>query len=439
MEENMNHWKPNGNFFVGDCMPFFRDGVFHLYYLLDVGHHNHPVVGHLGGHQFAHAVSTDLVHWTHLPIALGLDFKNGECSNCTGSMLEYRGRIFAFYALRSRSFSGEELRIAVSDDGGTSFVRWDLPELPVPSESCGNFRDPKAFIGPDGRVHLLISSGALESGGDTPVRIGEVLHFSTDDLIHYRREESFLRSLFIPECCDYFQWEGLYYFTCNSRWETSVRCSEHPLGPWRIPSMDVPASRYCCVMKTAPWKDGRRIGVGWVPTWENGPLFGGRTVFRELVRERDGSIGTAFVDEMIPQKPLLALERVLLKGTCGISVRQIGVFPHSFRLDGSIRFRPGTAEFGMIVMDQEQIYRRFISFDPQSGIVELDDSTRIRQVKMDGGEVSFRLVRTADVLDLEINGRRTVVSSHLDFPESSVALYVRDGEADFSGLKSFVC
>ena len=57
---------------------------------------------------------------------------------------------------------------------------------------------------------------------------------------------------------------------------------------------------------------------------------------------------------------------------------------------------------------------------------------------MDGGEVSFRLVRTADVLDLEINGRRTVVSSHLDFPESSVALYVRDGEAEFSGLKSFV-
>ncbi len=169
-----------------------------------------------------------------------------------------------------------------------------------------------------------------------------------------------------------------------------------------------------------------------------GPDLGGRTVFRELVRERDGSIGTAFVDEMIPQKPLLALERVLLKGTCGISVRQIGVFPHSFRLDGSIRFRPGTAEFGIIVMDQEQIYRRFISFDPQSGLVELDDFTRIRQVEMDGGEVSFRLVRTADVLDLEINGRRTVVSSHLDFPESSVALYVRDGEAEFSGLKSFV-
>jgi hypothetical protein len=35
----MQYFKPAGDFFVGDCMPFFHDGVFHLYYLLDEGHH----------------------------------------------------------------------------------------------------------------------------------------------------------------------------------------------------------------------------------------------------------------------------------------------------------------------------------------------------------------------------------------------------------------
>ena len=31
----MQYWKPEGAFFVGDCIPFWHDGVYHLFYLLD--------------------------------------------------------------------------------------------------------------------------------------------------------------------------------------------------------------------------------------------------------------------------------------------------------------------------------------------------------------------------------------------------------------------
>lgn len=437
MERRMNHWKPNGNFFVGDCMPFYKDGVFHLYYLLDVGHHNHPVVGCLGGHQFAHAVSDDLVHWKHEPIALSLDFENGECSNCTGSMLEYQNRLFAFYSLRSRSFPGEEFRIAVSDDGGRIFQKWELPDLKTPPESAGQFRDPKAFVGEDGLVHVLMSSGTV-TGGTVPVRIGEVAHFTTSDLLHYRREAPFLRSWRIPECCDYFRWGDRYYYSYNSAWETHIRCSEKAFGSWEIPSNDVPASRYCCVMKTAPWKNGRRIGAGWVPTWENGScLFGGRTVFRELVREHDGSLGTSFVREMIPNANETVLEPVPLEVKNGIALRDIGTFPDEFRLDGTVSFQAGTAEFGIVVMSEDQVFRRFVSFEPETRIVELDSNAQIRRVDMESGTVSFRLLRTKDVIDLEIDGRRTVVSPGYDFPGSLTVLYVRDGKASFRNLKVF--
>ena len=67
----MQYFKPEGDSFVGDCMPFFHDGVFHLYYLLDRGHHRER--GGLGGHQWAHASSRDLVHWEHHPLAIGID------------------------------------------------------------------------------------------------------------------------------------------------------------------------------------------------------------------------------------------------------------------------------------------------------------------------------------------------------------------------------
>ncbi|HIC17739.1 TPA: hypothetical protein EYO77_06470, partial [Candidatus Poribacteria bacterium] len=64
----MQYFKPSDPFFVGDCMPFFHQGEFRLYYLLDENHHQS--LGGLGGHQWAHASSTDLVNWDHHPLAI---------------------------------------------------------------------------------------------------------------------------------------------------------------------------------------------------------------------------------------------------------------------------------------------------------------------------------------------------------------------------------
>ena len=441
LERRMNHWKPRGNCFAGDCMPFYRDGVFHLYYLLDVGHHRHPIAGTLGGHQYAHATSSDLVTWRHEKLALTLDFENGECSNCTGSILEYRGSIYAFYALRSRYFPGEAIRIAVSTDGGFTFRPWRLPELPAPPDSNGAFRDPMAFIGEDGLVHLLISSGANDRSGTHPVRHGEVAHYTTEDLIHYRREGTLIRTWCIPECCDYFRLGGLYYYTYNLAWETHVRCSEYPFGPWRIPPNDVPASRFCAVMKTAQWKDGRRIGAGWVPTMENGvPVFGGRLAFREVIPENDGSLGTKFVDEMLPDRPGTAPDAVSLRAENGLALKSVGMFPNAFRLDGTISFAPGTEEFGLALMSRTQDYRAYLAFHPSARTVSIGmmaPETTIRRVAMEEAGVAFRLVRTGDVFDLEIDGRRTMVSSLFDSPDSLVSFYASGGAAEFRDLKLF--
>jgi hypothetical protein len=38
----MQYFKPKGDLYVGDCMPFFHQGIFHLYYLLDEGHYRCP-------------------------------------------------------------------------------------------------------------------------------------------------------------------------------------------------------------------------------------------------------------------------------------------------------------------------------------------------------------------------------------------------------------
>src|ERR1700681_2725330 len=64
----MQYFKPVGNLFVGDCIPFFRDGTYYLYWLLDSAHHKS--LGGLGGHQWALSTSADLKTWKHYPLVL---------------------------------------------------------------------------------------------------------------------------------------------------------------------------------------------------------------------------------------------------------------------------------------------------------------------------------------------------------------------------------
>src|SRR6195952_3785891 len=53
----MQYFKPVGNLFVGDCIPFFRDSTYYLYWLLDSAHHKS--LNGLGGHHWALSTSAD--------------------------------------------------------------------------------------------------------------------------------------------------------------------------------------------------------------------------------------------------------------------------------------------------------------------------------------------------------------------------------------------
>jgi len=401
----MNHWKPDGEFFVGDCMPFYENGTFHLYYLLDQGHHNHPIVGTLGGHQWAHASTRDLIHWTHHPLALPLDFEAGEGSNCTGSLLDYNGKIYAFYALRSKRFPGEEFRIAVSDDRGVSFRKWDAPELKTNPNGEHAFRDPMAFVGKDGLIHIFITSrsGPQRKGGHE-LNIGELAHFTTSDLIHYQRQKPVLQVWDPPECCDYFKWGDYYYLIFSNDGEAYYRYSRTPEGPWTAPSPSLTA-RQCKVMKTAEWLGGRRIGVGWTQTWTGkGYSFAGRTAFREMIQHPDGTLGTAFVPEMLPKTPLSAHDPIRLRSGCGLDWNAWSGLPRNFRLDGTVHFSPETLQFGFHITGADGTVHRHVDFTPHAGCVEFDRTNRIEQVDFSRNELKFKLIRHDGLTDLEIDG-----------------------------------
>lgn len=153
----MQYYKPDApQLWVGDCMPFYHAGLFHFYYLLDEGHHQ--ALGGLGGHQWAHATSTDLVTWTHHPLALPIT-QAGEVSICTGSVFHHGDIFYAFHAVRRPDWT-QRLGIATSPDG-IHFTK--LPPLlhaePPDDYDPLHFRDPAVFQDPaTGRFHMLVTS-----------------------------------------------------------------------------------------------------------------------------------------------------------------------------------------------------------------------------------------------------------------------------------------
>ena len=170
----MQYLKPDGGFFVGDCMPFCHAGTFRLFYLLDENHHG--ALGGLGGHQWAQASSRDLVHWEHHPLAIGIT-EDREGSICTGSVFFHAGTYYGFYATRMRDKT-QHLSLAKSRDG-IHFEKTDPNPFASPPAGYDPFhyRDPVVFQDPgDGLFHMLATArlvnGCISDRGRVPCSSG---------------------------------------------------------------------------------------------------------------------------------------------------------------------------------------------------------------------------------------------------------------------------
>ncbi|OGV37124.1 MAG: hypothetical protein A2X48_04755 [Lentisphaerae bacterium GWF2_49_21] len=349
----MQYFQPKPGYYVGDCMPFYHDGIFHLFYLLDEGHHQGK--GGLGGHQWAHCSSRDLVHWKHHPLAVPLE-EDWEGSICTGSTFYDKGQYHAFYATRKPDHT-QHLSHAVSDDCIKFRKLTPNPfASSLPGFSPKDCRDPFIFKDETGRYNMLVTSKIEQY----PLhdRGGCLLRYTSKDLSTWKFEGIFLIPVGgtgwggIPECPDHFFWKGWYYLLFGIGLQTFYRMSKKPFGPWQRPQVDVLDSHLNAVMKTAPFGKNRRIGVGWIgPRKDNKDsewmLWGGQTVFREIIQNRDGTLGVRFLKEMIPSGKAVktSLRRLTSGAKCkGKSVELISKLPKVGRFLRNRRFNTDGSE-----------------------------------------------------------------------------------------------
>lgn len=127
--------------------PIYLNGQYHLFF------QTNPF-GDQGGHiSWGHAVSTDLIHWKQLPVALpeenGISIYSGSTVEdkdntsglCGPSGQKTPGCFIAIYA--GNSAEKQTQNLAFSPDGGTTWTKYS--GNPILDLNLKDFRDPKVF------------------------------------------------------------------------------------------------------------------------------------------------------------------------------------------------------------------------------------------------------------------------------------------------------
>ncbi len=447
----MQYFTPvGGQYFVGDCIPFFHDGTYYLYWLLDEGHHS--ALGGLGGHQWCVSTSPDLVHWQHHPIALGID-EEWEKSICTGSVVYHDNQFYAFYATRLLDNGNVCERLSYATSPDALHYTKQLPN-PFFTSAAGysqrNFRDPKVSIDDEGVFHLFVSSEKEQ--GDGPR--GCLVHMTSTDLKDWKVEGTVLDGLnAVPECPDYFLWNGWYYLIFGQGLDTYYVKSTSPYGPWQWPETQALKEQWVNVAKTGAFTGDRRIVAGWIASRSDGrdtggEVFGGSVVLREAYQLPNGDLATKFPEEVIPacEAPQPASIKAVSYATVtdnSVAIRRSGNgrayatdIPRNCKITLDIEPDDNCTEYGLRLRAGESGDNGYVlSFLPKEATAKLAHDASLENVADLNKKLSLIIIMKDDIIDVCIDGRRCMVNRLPDQNGSYLWFYAKRGNVRFSDVQ----
>ena len=224
------HLLPAGNWMNDPNGPIVWNGQTHLFYQLN------PVGVVSNKINWGHSVTSDLIHWKHLPPALAPTPNSPDQDGCwSGSCVEHDGHCFAFYTgvkvvpreqatCKGDTSFRETQNLAISSDPDLrTFEKQPTPVIasPPPGLNVTGFRDPTPWR--DGDTWYLCLGSGFEGKG------GAILLYRSHDLLSWE----YLHPLFeapgsgkntpdpvdagtMFECPDFFELDGhhvLFYST----------------------------------------------------------------------------------------------------------------------------------------------------------------------------------------------------------------------------------
>jgi beta-fructofuranosidase len=300
------HFRPHDGY-VGDVIPFERDGRIWLFFLLDV-RADEPV-----GMPWSLVSTVDFVEFTDHGVVLASGGPDAADFNCyTGCVIDVDGELHLFYTGHNparRTLAGTEPQVichATSQGDLTSWVRhpeltFGAPDGYLPED----WRDPYVYRVSPAEPWQLVLAG--RRAGAPGRRSGVVARLTSTDLLTWQPTTPLWEPhrFITQECPDVFcwgEWWYLVYSEFTDAFQTRYRISRSPDGPWLAPELDTVDGRARYASKSVA-RDGRRFFAGWIATREGRTDDGdwewaGDLAALEATQGPDGSLGFGLPNEL---------------------------------------------------------------------------------------------------------------------------------------------
>ena len=294
---------------VGDLIPFEKDGEFWLFYLHEDRSDPKP------GTSWNLVTTKDLTQFEDHGVSLhhGSE-KDLDFNAYTGSIVtDQSGVHHLFYTgqnPRNLGPDGAPLQLvmhATSTDGMRTWHKHPEHTFGAPAGyESGDWRDPFVFWDDNKNLWRMLLAARHSSGPER--RRGVIAQCLSADLMTWQHAEPFWdpRRYITHECPDVFAWGDWWYMVYSEFSETFTtryRMAKSPDGPWMVPALDSIDGRAFYASKTAE-RDGRRFFFGWIASKEgntdHGPWqWAGTMSVLEALQNPDGTLGFSFADELV--------------------------------------------------------------------------------------------------------------------------------------------
>jgi fructan beta-fructosidase len=418
---------PNG-------LVYFRS-EWHLFY-------QYFQAGMTGGMRWGHAVSDDLMHWAHLPVAISPDRFGDIWSGSavvdhhdTSGLFGGKPGIVCLFTYWDPSDGRQSQGLAFSGDGRSFRFHDGNPVIPklrdVPGQPDDNdFRDPKVFWhAATGRWVMAVAGGKL--------RI-----FSSANLIDWRFES--IADEINTECPDLFplpidgdESRIAWVLSGGGRW---YQIGDFDGGRFHPTSLRITMNSGPDFYATQTWSDSPdgRIAISWLHAWNyesnisnskirnafpTSPWSGGSLTFADVLTLRTTAEGVRLFQTPIPRlqllgEPLLLLANLILRPRDANPLAAIG----GKAFDVQLVFRPA----GRLALRLPASAPEYaIIYDAEPGMLSIDRTNARAQAP-----ASFR-----QRYDAPMAARKDgTISLRLLIDHSSVEIYINDGAATMSAF-----
>ena len=443
------HFTPAKNWTNDPNGLVFYKGEYHLFY-------QHNPFGNKWGHMsWGHAVSKDMVHWRHLPVALaeenGIMIFSGSVvvdPNTSGLCTRAPDCLVAIYTGHTEARQSQH--VAVSNDRGRSWVKF--ASNPVLDLKMKDFRDPKVFWHAPGKYWVMVVSLPAEH----KIRLFQSANLKAwEPLSEFGPAGSTGGNW---ECPDLFalpiegkpglsKWVlsvnlmpgGLQggsanqYFVGDFDGTTFVNANQPDVTLWADYGADFYASTS---FSDIPSKDGRRMWIGWLSNWlyandEPTDPWRGVQSFPRALRLRETTAGLRLVQEPITELKALRRKAITLRNvTMEEANKRLALFAgqsYEMEIEGATEvhvLKDGQQETIVGINGAVFIDRR------TSGNVAFNQYFAKRHSSVPAASKRLRIFVDRSIVEVFANDGATVLTNRVFPAQSATGLAVGGAPAD---------